>query len=425
MKSGEKMKYDNNSIVALKGPERVRKRPAVMFGSDDMEGVISVIKTLLNIFVTEAARGCSTGIDVNVHHDNSISICSHDRGFLLDETIIDGKPAWYQNFCELYCGPRELDENYELFLGCRHSDLYGTDASMPKYYEDADHGFDLCCVQYVSKFMHVEAIRDGTKKILDFEKGYSISDLRKEPSEEPTGTFIHFLVDSEVFGDINFPISEIVEFLRDVAITIPGLKCEISDVRNNISTTFLYPKGTVDYAAEISSTISIPLFSNEMEAKGKDRYNYREYEAKVKIVLGFVKDSSNTICLHNYRKLEYGGYHLDAVKEQMLHYINWEFIWDFRDDSSSNDEDNYYSRRRFELSFDDIKDNIVLIIETNCTQYASNYVNATKKAIKNRMITDMAHDLISGDFQYYLKQNHEAIFDILKDVKRVKEDGQC
>ncbi len=420
------MKYDNNTIVVFRGPERVRKRPAVIFGSDGKEGVVSVIKTLLDIFVTEAALGFSSGIDVSVHTDNSIGVRSYDRGFVLDETIIDGKPAWHQDFCELYRGPREPDENYYFSLGNHHNDLYGqVETPMPKYQVDTDHRFDLCCVQYVSKFMHVETIRNGTKKILDFEKGYSVSDLHKEQSSEPTSTFIHFLIDSDVFGDINFPISEIADFLRNVAITIPGLKCEIDDERNNISSTFLYPNGTEDYAAEISNTISLPLFINEMEAKGKDRYNYREYDAKVKVVFGFVKDSPNTICLHNYRKLEYGGYHLDTIKEQLLHHINWEFIWDFRDDSSPDDENNYYSRRRFELSFDDIKENIVLIIETNCTKYASNYVNATKKAIKNRMITDMAHDLISGDFQYYLKQNHEAIFEILKDVKHVKEDEQC
>lgn len=416
------MKYENNSIVSLKGPERVRKRPVVMFGSDGIEGVTSVIKTLLDIFVTEAALGFSSGIYLNVHTDNSISVRSFDRGFILDESIIDGKPAWHQDFCELYSGPREPDGDYYFSLGSHHNDLYGqVETPMPKYQVDTDHGFDLCCVQYVSRFMHVEATRNGTKKILDFEKGYSVSDLRKEQTSEPSSTYIHFLIDPEVFDDINFPVSEIVEFLRDVAITIPGVKCEICDERDGAEHSFLYPNGTEDYATEVTTSVFMPLFVNEMEATGKDRYNYREYDAKVKIVFAFVKDPSNVICLHNYRKLEYGGHHLDAVKEQLLHYINWEFIWDFRDESSPDDEDNYYSRRRFELSFDDIKNNIVLILETNCTKYASNYINATKKAIKNRMIIDMAHDLVSKEFEYYLKQNHEAIFNILKDVRRVKE----
>lgn len=411
------MANDNASIVSLKGPDRVRKRPAVMFGSDGIEGTVTAIKKLLNIFITEAALGYSDGIELLVKADNSIGVRSYDRGFLLDETIIDGKPAWHQDFCELYCGPRNQDNQYCFSLGSQHSDIYGKDETpTPKYQVDDDYGFNLCCVQYVSAFMHVEATRDGIKKTLDFEKGYSISDLQKEPTSDPTNTYIYFQIDSEVFDDVNFTVSEITDFLRDAAITIPGLKCEVCDERNVTKYTFLYPNGTVDYAAEVLGTI--PLFTNEMEARGKDRYNYREYDAKVKVVFAFVNDFPNVICLHNYRKLEYGGHHLDAVKEQLLHYINWEFIWDFRDESSPNDEDNYYSRRRFELSFDDIKENVVLILETNCNERASMYINATKKSIKNRMITDMAHDLVSREFENYLRQNHEAIFSILKDIKR-------
>lgn len=416
------MEKEYVSIKKLKGPERVRKRPAVMFGSDGTEGVATAIKILLDIFITEAALGYSHGIDLFVKADNSLIVRSYDRGFVLDETIIDGKPAWYQDFCELYCGPREPDENYYFSLGSHHNDLYGkVETPMPKYQVDSDHCFDLRCVQYVSAFMRVEAARDGIKKILNFEKGYSISDLQKEPSSEPTNTYIHFQLDSEVFNDVNVPFAEIVDFLRDAAITIPGLKCVICDERDGSEHTFLYPNGTEDYAMNISSPVTVPLFTTEVEAKGKDRYNYREYDAKVKIVFAFVKDSPHVLCLHNYRKLEHGGNHLDAVKERLMHHINWEFIWDFKDEASSNDENNYYSRRRFELSFDDIKENIVLILETNCTKYASMYINATKKAIKNRMITDMAYDLISKDFGYYLKQNHKEIFNILKDARQVKK----
>ena len=218
MSGGEHMKFENNLIVRLKGPDRVRKRPAVVFDSDGVVGVVYVIKTLLNIFVAEAALGFSAGIHVKVHTDNSISVRSYDRGFILDETIVEGKPVWYQDFCELYCGSRESDGEYYFGLGSGHNALYGQEEmAISKYQVDTDHSFDLCCVQYVSKFMHVEATRNGVKKILDFEKGYSVSDLRKEQTTERANTYIHFLIDEDVFGDVFFPISEIVEFLRNIA----------------------------------------------------------------------------------------------------------------------------------------------------------------------------------------------------------------
>lgn len=130
--------------------------------------------------------------------------------------------------------------------------------------------------------------------------------------------------------------------------------------------TFLYPRGAEDYALEAMGSDSMPLFSNEIAATGRDRYNFKDYDAKIKVVIGFAENASKLICLHNSRELEYGGEHLDALKKRLMHYINWEFIWDFKDDASPEDENNYHSRRRFELSFDDIKDVIVLILETDC-----------------------------------------------------------
>ena len=89
-------------------------------------------------------------------------------------------------------------------------------------------------------FMHIESVRDGIKKTLDFEKGYSVSELRREQSSEPSNTYVHFLIDEEVFDDIKISGSEIVDFLRDAAITVPGLECKICDERDDNAHTLLY-----------------------------------------------------------------------------------------------------------------------------------------------------------------------------------------
>lgn len=394
-----------NEIVRLKGPDSVRKRPAVMFGSAGADGAAAAVKMLLNIFISEAARGCSGGIDLTVNADSSVSVRSYDRGLILDETVIDGKPVWQQIFCEFFCGRWVSEDNSFRFV--KHcNDLYGNEETV------VNHGFDLCHVQYASAFMHVESTRDGIRKTVDFEKGYSVSDLKKEPSPDPSNTYIRFRADPEVFTDVTFPLSEITDCLRDAAATIPGLKCTVHDDRDGSFFTFLYPNGTADYAMEIAGPVSTPLFINEIAATGKDRYNYREYDAKVRIVFAFVENRADIICLHNYRKL-YGGSHLDAVKKRLMCRINREFIRDLGTDCGS--------REISGLLFEDIKDNIILILETNCAENASDYVNATKKAISNRMIAEMAHDLISEKFDDYLRQNHETIFNILKNAKKTGE----
>lgn len=255
------MGNDNSAIIRLEGPDRVRKRPANIFYSDGIEGVLKVITSLLDIFVTEASLGFSSNIRVNFHADNSISVRSFDRGFIFDETVINRHPAWYYDFCEIFPEPHEVVDNYRFCVGSKHNDLYGKlEIPMPKYQADSDHAYNISFVQYVSEFMHVESTRNGTKKMLDFKKGYNVSDLCKEQTFESSNTYIHFLIDHEVFNYTYLPTDEIAKFLKNAAITIPGLKCEICNEQDNSNRTFLYPNGSEDYAEEIINSAVIPLF---------------------------------------------------------------------------------------------------------------------------------------------------------------------
>lgn len=392
------------SIIFLKGPDRVRKRPQIIFDSDGLDGAVKAVKLLLDIFITEAVLGFSKGIDVTIHKDNSVSIKSYDRGFAFDETIVEGKPAWYYVFCDLSCGPREPDDDFYYHLGCKHNGLYDkSESSISQYKTNVDHGFDLCCVQYASSYMHIKATKDGIKKSLDFEKGYSVSALQKENSAEKNNTFIHFLLDTDVFSDIAVKTSDICRFLKETAITIPGLKISFSDERNAFESTYFYPNGAQDYVSALTNNAPT-VFVNEITATGKDRYNKSEYEAKVRIHVAFTDNCGETLCFHNYRKLEKGGCHLDAIKERLMNFINWEFTQDLGDDTYGKSD----------LSFSDICENVVLIIESSCPEYATNYINAKRNSINNRMITDMSHDLLNQDFEYYLRQNHNGILSAIK-----------
>lgn len=416
---------DNSTIVVLKGPDRVRKRPAVIFGSDGIKGATNAIKLLIDIFATEAYLGFSKQIDVSICKDNSVNIRSYDRGFVLDETIIDGRPHWHQDFCELFAGPREPDKDYYFSLGQKHNNLFENSETIShKYKTSEDHSFYLCSVQYASRYMHVESTRDGIKKTLDFKDGFSASDLQKESSNEKNNTFIRFLLESDVFGEeIILPQKEIADYLKEIAIAIPGFKCNIFDERVGFATTYHYPNGAQDYISEISKDYTA-LYCDKIEAAGKDRYNRDEYSAVVKFTVGFANDVGETLCLHNHKKLAYGGNHLNAIKERLMHSVNWKFIWDFSDELSNGKEKCYADRERFELSFEDIKDNIILIVESVCDENATRYETANQQAIVNRMITDMAHDLISDDFDYYLKQNHDAILSILKKCQEKRRQGK-
>ena len=55
--SKAKPSYGNESISSLKGADRVRKRPGVIFGSDGLEGCEHAVFEILSNAIDEAREG--------------------------------------------------------------------------------------------------------------------------------------------------------------------------------------------------------------------------------------------------------------------------------------------------------------------------------------------------------------------------------
>lgn len=381
----------NNTIITLKGPDRVRKRPAVIFGEEGVLGAIGAIRMLLDVFFTEAAVGCCEKIKVTLHKDSSLSIESSDRGIILSETPIDSNPAWHYVFCDFGApGSRNGEFVFESVFS-KHSDLFGkSDKNNSTFVTDEEHGFDLCCVQCVCEFMKVVSVRAGEKKHLSFSKGYSSSKLTKESAADPNGTCVHFKLDSDVFGDISTPKSAIINMLKEAAITIPGLRTELYDQTDNTKSEYFFPAGALDYANSIKAS-DLSLYDKTIEVCGKDRYNRPEYNARVRVLVGF-GENSEVECFHNRKKLLCGGAHLNAVKEKLIRNVNDWFS---------------YENQQIDTVFKDVCEKLILIIVSDST--FTEWETGRKDSIKNKMIADMATDLINDDFVHYLKQNKEKI----------------
>lgn len=407
---------ENNRITMLKGPDRVRLRPSVFFGSDGIEGVLQSIKAIFDIVSTEAVMGYCEKINVRIHKDNSVSIHSWDRGLLIDETMYDGFPEWHYDFCELYGKPHKTDDYVFLssFTRCTH--LYDKqEKTLPKYPLDEEYHLEISFTQCVSEFMNVISIRDGIKKTLSFRKGHSVLDLKKEASNDESSTYIHFKPDHDVFTDTNLPINRIRNMIRGRAVCISGIEFNLCDERSEINETYYYPEGIEGYAKALTVP-EIPLFVKEIETTGRDRYNRKDYDARVKIYFGFSSENAQVGCFHNYRVLQNGGSHLDEVKEKIANNINWEFNENFLRGTFLSPEDIYEARRKADFSFDELEGHIILILESNCSDGASCWMYPTRTAITNRMITDMANDLIGKEFDEYLSCNHKEILSILKEI---------
>ena len=116
-KNGE---YGNQSISSLKGPDRVRKRPAVIFGSDGIEGCEHSFFEILSNSIDEAREGYGNVINISYRKDNSIVVEDFGRGVPLDWNEKEQRYNWDLVYCELYAGGKygnDEGEAYEYSLG--------------------------------------------------------------------------------------------------------------------------------------------------------------------------------------------------------------------------------------------------------------------------------------------------------------------
>lgn len=218
------------TINILKGPDRIRLRPAVVFGSDGRDGVTAAVRMLLDIFLIEAELGFCESLSLKLEGKDTVVIESRDRGFLLDETLRDGKPAWYYDFCEFGVPPREPDDGYFYSVGRKYGGFYGAEnGKLPPFKAKGDPAFDLCCVQYASKWMKVESVHEGVWKSLRFEKGYPVGEMERKKVAEPSFTRFSFQPDGEVFCDTAPSFTVLADHLQKAASSLKGFVCSVAE----------------------------------------------------------------------------------------------------------------------------------------------------------------------------------------------------
>lgn len=391
--------YGNESITSLKGADRVRLRPAVIFGSDGILGCKHSIFEILSNSIDEAREGFGNLIKIAYFKDKSICIEDNGRGIPVDYNPKEERYNWELLFCELYAGGKYLNnsgENYEFSLGL--------------------NGLGLCSTQYSSEYMDVEIIRDGYKYSLHFEKGENIGGLKKEETSiKTTGSKIHWRPDTEVFTDINIEIDYFKEILKRQCVVNAGLKFELYDEETDETFYFCYEEGIKDYIKEIAGEKSFiePVYYSH-ETKGKDREDKDEYKLKFEMAFTFNNEVNIVEYYHNSSFLEYGGSPDKAVKSAFVFAID-KYI-------KSN---NLYKKDEKKIVYSDIEDSLIMVINSFSTQ--TSYENQTKKAITNKFIQDAMTDFLKERLEVYFIENKSDADKIANQVlinKRSRETAE-
>ncbi len=398
----KKKTYDNDSISSLKGADRVRKRPGVIFGSDGLEGCEHAMFEILSNAIDEARAGYGRLITVTRFADLSIQVEDQGRGCPVDWNEKEGRYNWELVFCELYAGGKydnENSDNYEYSLGL--------------------NGLGSCATQYASRYMDVTVCRDGKEYRLHFERGEIVGEMRvTELKRRHTGSTIRWLPDLEVFTDIDIPADYYREVLRRQAVVNAGvtfrLRCEVAPGKFETE-DFLYEHGIRDYLAELAGEdpLTEPVCW-ETERRGRDRADKPEYKVKLNIAWCF----SNRVHLiehyHNSSFLEYGGSPDKATRLAFVYAID-KYL----------KENNKYTKGESKITFPDVQDCLVLVSSNFSTQ--TSYENQTKKAITNKFVQDAMSEFLREQLQVYFIENREAAERIANQVlvnKRSRETAE-
>ncbi len=375
--------YTDQSISSLKGADRVRKRPAVIFGSEGLEGCQHSFFEILSNSIDEAREGYGKEIVITVYKDRTIEVDDRGRGVPLDYNEKEGRYNWELVYCELYAGGKYENNNakgaYKFSLGL--------------------NGLGACATQYSSEFMDVYSYKNDTLYEIHFEKGNPVSKLITTPLEgkdRRTGTLTRWRPDLEVFTDTKIPLEYFFDVLHKQAVVNAGLKLVLryeNDKGKFEKTEFLYKNGISDYLAELTleSSITEPVYW-EMSDKGRDREDKEDYELNAQICF-CVSNTINALeYYHNSSFLEHGGSPDKAVKRAFLTELD-KYL-------KSN---NKYSRNESKITFGDIQDCLVLIINSFSTK--TSYENQTKKAITNKFIEDSLCEFIRKKLEIYFVEN--------------------
>ena len=393
--------YGNESIQSLKGADRVRKRPAVIFGSDGIEGCEHAVFEIISNSIDEARAGYGDRIVITRYKDGSIEVEDFGRGCPVDWNSNEQRYNWELLFCELYAGGKyDAGGDYEYSLGL--------------------NGLGLCSTQYSSEWMDVEICRDGFLYNLHFEHGENVGGMKKEATNRrKTGSKIRWKPDDQVFTDINVPLEWFQEAIKRQAVVNAGLLFILRDQKPTggfESFEYLYQNGISDYVKELvgsEQTLTGAQFW-QGERTGRDREDEPEYKVKMQFACCFSNRVKLIEYYHNSSHLEHGGSPEKAVKSAFVSQI------DAYIKSSGK-----YLKNESKISFQDVEECLILVSSSFSSQ--TSYENQTKKAITNKFVAEAMTDFLKHQLEVFFIENPDDATRVAEQVlinKRSRENAE-
>ncbi len=394
-----KKDYGNESISMLKGADRVRLRPAVIFGSDNLEGCIHSFFEILSNSIDEAREGYGDKIIVTRFADGTIEVEDFGRGIPLDYNAKEGRYNWELVYCELYAGGKYNNNSsgdYEFSLGL--------------------NGLGACATQYASEFFDVTVFRDKQKYTMSFAKGCPVTDLITEPYRYlRTGTIQRWKPDTEVFTETIIPLEVFKDIIKRQSVINSGIEFVLKDNESGEEFSYIYPDGIKGYVDELSDMKGFTdTYTFSGEGRGRDKEDRDEYKVRAEVAFCFNNEVNALEYFHNSSFLEHGGSPDKAVRNAFVAEIDKQIKLKEK-----------YKANESKITFQDIADSLILVTNTFSTQ--TSYENQTKKAINNKFIQDFMTQLIRDNLEIWFIENKDFAAKTIEQIlinKRARENAE-
>jgi DNA gyrase subunit B len=363
--------YTGEQIEVLKGLEAVRKRPGMYIGNVSERGLHQLVYEAVDNAVDEALAGHATDIEVVIYKDNSVSVKDNGRGIPVDMIAEEKMPAVEVVMTILHAGGKFGKGGYKVSGGL--------------------HGVGISVVNALSKEMTTRVRRDGNLYEIKFERGITVSPLKKIGKAEGTGTYQWFLPDGEIFETLEFHWSTLEKRLRELAFLNRGLRIVLRDERVEVEgdppreVTYFFEGGIVSFVEWLNENKDAltPVISTNGERDGNIVECALQWTDGYNEVVYSYANNINTI---------EGGMHLTGFRTAIATKVN------------------EYARKRgmlkdadANLSTDDCMEGLTAIVSVKLQD--PQFEGQTKTKLGNAKLRPIVNALVTERMDFFLEEN--------------------
>ncbi|HET9666433.1 MAG TPA: DNA topoisomerase subunit B [Desertimonas sp.] len=302
--------YSAEHIQVLEGLDPVRKRPGMYIGSTGPSGLHHLVWEVVDNAVDEAMAGYCTRIDVFLLADGGVRVIDNGRGIPVDEhPQYKGRSAAEIVMTTLHAGGKFGGGGYKVSGGL--------------------HGVGVSVVNALSRHLVLEVVRDGKTYRQEYapekvkgavKPGVPQGKLKVVAAAKrgQSGTTVTFYPDPDVFDDVEFRASTVMERLQVMAFLNRGLAIVFRDERpgHKHTQTFQFDGGIVDFVRHLNHAKE-PLF--------KDVGSFSDRGPEGEVEVAWQWNTAYNEGLHSYANgisTTEGGMHAEGFKRALTQAIN-------------------------------------------------------------------------------------------------------